>query len=206
MGKSPNTFSIRIEKRTTDNKTKSNRSPSSSFFRLCIRLFRSGMYSANVHHGTEFRWNPGGPLGCFISFHCRIGGSQELWHLSARAGRSSTLHWKVRKLPTLPSFLINLKMSVTAVAFKIDGSRRGMNKDINERSECEENFPFAVLRPSNKNFWSFLGASGASQQFRSFSWYPDFHSRSRSQYPYQTIQKGTLECFTRDLSCCSLGK
>jgi hypothetical protein len=54
MGKSPNTFSIRIEKRTTDNKTKSNRSPSSSFFRLCIsiRLFRSGMYSANVHHGT----------------------------------------------------------------------------------------------------------------------------------------------------------
>ena len=100
MGKSPNTFSILIEKRTTDNKTKSNRSPSSSFFRLCIRLFRSGMYSANVHHGTEFRWNPGGPLGCFISFHCRIGGSQELWHLSARAGRSSTLHWKVRKLPT----------------------------------------------------------------------------------------------------------
>jgi len=62
-----------------------------------------------------------------------------------------------------------------------------MNKDINERSECEENFPFAVLRPCNKNFGSFLGAS---QQFRSFSWYPDFHSRSRSQYPYQTIQNG----------------
>ena len=71
----------------------------------------------------------------------------------------------IRKLQS--SFQIHLKMSVTAVAFKIDGSRRGMNKDINERSECEENFPFAVLRPSNKNFWSFLGASGASQQFRS---------------------------------------
>ena len=38
-------------------------------------------------------------------------------------------------------------MSVTAVAFKIDGSRRGMNQGIKERSECEENFPFAVLRP-----------------------------------------------------------
>jgi hypothetical protein len=47
----------------------------------------------------------------------------------------------------LPSFQINYKMSVTAVAFKIDGSRRGMNQGINERSECEENFPFAVLRP-----------------------------------------------------------
>jgi hypothetical protein len=47
----------------------------------------------------------------------------------------------------IPSFQINYKMSVTAVAFKIDGSRRRMNQGINERTECEENFPFAVLRP-----------------------------------------------------------
>lgn len=72
MGKSPNTLSVRIEKRTTDNKTKSNCSSSSSFFRLCISFFWSGVYYANVHHGMEFRWNPGGPLGCFISSHCRI--------------------------------------------------------------------------------------------------------------------------------------
>jgi hypothetical protein len=50
-------------------------------------------------------------------------------------------------------------MSITTVAFKIDGSLRGMNKDINERSECEENFPFTIFRPCTKNFGSFLGAS-----------------------------------------------